>query len=39
MYTIVMYILSALHHKQEMLKREHQEQISEAKLHFSQHLT
>lgn len=34
MYTIVMYILSRLHHKQEMLKREHQEQISEAKLQF-----
>ncbi|WP_321479791.1 two-component regulator propeller domain-containing protein [uncultured Bacteroides sp.] len=33
-YACTMYILSRIHHKQELLKREHQEQISEAKLQF-----
>lgn len=33
-YAITMYLLSRIRHKQELLKREHQEQISEAKLQF-----
>ena len=34
LYAIAMYILSRLKHKQEMIEREHQEQLSEAKLQF-----
>lgn len=34
LYAITMYILSHIRHKQEMLKREHQEEINEAKLQF-----
>ncbi|WP_321331603.1 two-component regulator propeller domain-containing protein [uncultured Bacteroides sp.] len=33
-YAITMYILSRIRHKQELLRREHLEQISEAKLQF-----
>lgn len=33
-YSIAMYILSRIRHKQEILRREHLEQINEAKLQF-----
>lgn len=33
-YSITMYILSRIRHKQEILRREHLEQINEAKLQF-----
>ena len=34
LYAIAMYILSRIRHKQEILRREHLEQINEAKLQF-----
>lgn len=34
LYAITMYILTRIRHKQERIKREHQEQINEAKLQF-----
>jgi len=33
-WAVARYILNQLHHKQEMMRREHAEQISEAKLQF-----
>lgn len=33
-YALTMYILSRIHHRQEVMRQKHQEQINEAKLQF-----